>query len=246
MNHSAEASQYERYLDTDDATAGVYYVNNGTAYFREYLSSNPAGVMAVRVASNTTAAVSLRVHLRRGPNGSLNRWEDYSRKAGNDTIVIGGHSASSTGIEYSAGARVASIGGSVYTLGDTIVVDNADEAWIYFQSWTDYRKDDPQAAVLSDLKAIEQTYPEIRAAHVQDYQSYASRVQLSLGNSTAAQKNQTIPQRVAAFNSTFDPELVVLYFNFGRYLFISSSREGTLPPNLQGQKSFRNVFRCVY
>lgn len=235
MNHSSDATQYERYLNTADATAGVYYVNDGIAYYREYLSSNPAGVLAVRIASNATAAVSLRVHLRRGPNGSLNRWQDYSRKVGSDMVVIGGHSASSTGIEYSAGARVVASGGKVYTLGDTIVIESANEAWIYFQSWTDYRREDPSAAVISDLKAVNQTYPEIRAAHVQDYQMYAQRVELSLGNSTALQRSQTTPQRIKAFNSTFDPELVTLYFDFGRYLFISTSREGTLPPNLQGK-----------
>ncbi|KAK3678223.1 hypothetical protein LTR78_002319 [Recurvomyces mirabilis] len=235
MNHSSQGSSYERYLDVDDATAGVYYVNNGTAYFREYLSSEPAGVLAVRVASNQTGTVSLRVHLRRGPNGSLNRWEDYSRKSGNDTIVIGGHSASATGIEFAAGARVMAKGGSVYTLGDTILIDHADEAWIYFQSWTDFRKSDPKAAVLADLAAIKQTYPEIRAAHVKDYQSYAHRVELSLGNSSAIQKSQTTAQRIGGLNNgTFDPELVALYFDFGRYLFISTSRNGTLPPNLQG------------
>ncbi|KAK4574864.1 hypothetical protein LTR86_001706 [Recurvomyces mirabilis] len=228
-------SSYERYLDVDDSTAGVYYVNNGTAYFREYLSSEPAGVLAVRVASNQTGTVSLRVHLRRGPNGSLNRWEDYSRKSGNDTIVIGGHSASATGIEFAAGARVMAKGGSVYTLGDTILIDHADEAWIYFQSWTDFRKSDPKAAVLADLAGIKQTYPEIRAAHIKDYQSYAHRVELSLGNSSTVQKSQTTAQRIGSLNNgTFDPELVALYFDFGRYLFISTSRNNTLPPNLQG------------
>ncbi|KAK0311884.1 hypothetical protein LTR01_002798 [Friedmanniomyces endolithicus] len=236
MNHSSKATNgsYERYLDIDDATSGVFYDINGTAYSREYIASQPAGVVAVRIASNTTGAVSLQAHIRRAPDGSLNRFEDYSRRVGNDTMVMGGNDASYPGIQFSAGTRVVAKGGSVYAIGDTVVVDHADEAWLYLQSWTTYRKDDPEAAVLSDLAAIERTYPEIRAEHVTDYQSYAHRVDLSFGNSSAAQLEMTTSQRVAAANSTFDPGFTSLFFQFGRYLLIASSRNGTLAANLQG------------
>ena len=241
MNHSAQATNgsYERYLDVNDATAGVYYDVNGTSYSREYIASNPEGIIAIRIASNTTGAVSLQAHIRRAPDGSLNRYEDFTRRVGNDTMVMGGGDASSPGIQFSAGTRVVAKGGRVYAIGDTIVVDHADEAWLYLQSWTDYRKDDPETAVLSDLASIEQTYPEIRAAHIADYQCFAHRVQLSFGNSTAAQKHMTTPQRVAAANSTFDPEFTSLFFQFGRYLLISSSRKGTLAANLQGKYAER-------
>ncbi|KAK3071813.1 hypothetical protein LTR53_007984 [Teratosphaeriaceae sp. CCFEE 6253] len=236
MNHSGVATNgsYERYLDIDDATAGVYYDINGTAYSREYLASNPAGVLAVRIASNTTGAVSLQARIRRAPDGSLNRYEDYSRRVGNDTMVMGGSDSSSPGIQFAAGTRVVAKGGSVYAIGDTVIVDHADEAWLYLQSWTTFRKEDPRAAVLADLAAIEKTYPEIRAEHVADYQGYAHRVELNLGNSSAVQKGMTTPQRVASANSTFDPEFTALVFQFGRYLLIASSREGTLAVNLQG------------
>lgn len=234
MNHSAEATSYERYLDTDDATAGVYYEINGTAYSREYIASNPANVIAVRIASNTPGAVSLQAHIRRAPDGSLNRFEDLAKKVGSDMMLITGSSPSKPGIQFAAGTRAVAKGGKVYTIGDTVVVDHADEAWLYFQAWTTVRQDDPEAAVISDLKSVSQTYPEIRAAHVVDYQSFAHRVHLSLGNSTSAQKTMTTAERVAAANNTFDPEFTALFFQFGRYLFISSSRNGTLPPNLQG------------
>ena len=73
---------------------------------------------------------------------------------------------------------------------------------------------------------------------MKDYQSLHGRVDLSLGTSSAAQRNMTTSDRVAAFvannASVFDPELISLYFQFGRYLLIGSSRAGGLPSNLQG------------
>lgn len=231
MNHSSDASSYERYLDTEDATAGVYYVNAGTAYFREYLASNPTNIVAIRIAANQTGKVTFRVHLRKGQ--SLNRWEDYSKKIA--AIIIGGKSDGVTGISFSSGARVAASDGRVYTIGDTILCDNANEAWIYFTSWTSYRKSSPQSAVLADLAGIKQIYASIRSAHVADYQRYAGQVTLSFNNSSSAQMQMTIAGRLRAIaDGSFDRGLVALYFQFGRYLFISTSRTGTLPPNLQG------------
>jgi len=88
------------------------------------------------------------------------------------------------------------------------------------------------------LTGLNSTYAQIRSAAVKDYQSLHGRVDLSLGTSSAAQRNMTTEARVAAFvannASVFDPELVSLYFQFGRYLLIGSSRAGGLPANLQG------------
>jgi alpha-L-fucosidase 2 len=233
MNHSSQASNYERYLDLDDATAGVYYVNGDTAYQREYIASNPDDILAIKVSANRTANVTMQIHLKRGLQDYLNRYEDYSNSITNDTIVMTGHSASATGISFAAGARVLSSGGKVYSIGDTILVDDADEAYIYFSTWSGYRKSDPLAAVKSDLASVK-PYAEVRSSHIADYQKYMSRVSLSLGNATDAQREKPTAERIASLNTAADPEMVALHFQFGRYLLISSSRTGTLPPNLQG------------
>lgn len=236
MNTSSTANNYERYLDLNGSTAGLYYVNGETAYFREYIASNPANVLAVRIASNASNAVSFTVHLDRGWNTESNRYQDYSGHVGSDTIIMGGKAEGVSGVTWAEGARAVAVGGTVEAIGDFIVVRNATEAWIYIQIWTSYRQADPKAAVLSDLAAISQTYPEIRADHVADYQSYANRVELNFGNSTAAQRSMTTAKRMQTISNTsvFDPDIIALYFQMGRYLFISSSRNGTLPPNLQG------------
>ncbi|KAH7141820.1 Six-hairpin glycosidase-like protein [Dactylonectria macrodidyma] len=233
MNHSSSVTNYERWLDLADSTAGVYYQVSGVSYQREYIASNPAGVIAIHITSDHAGTVNFNVHLRRG--SSLNRWEDYSEKLGNDAIVMGGGSGGKEAVAFVAGAKVVASGGKVFTIGDYVKCEGADEAWVYFSAWTSFRKDNPRDAVIKDIEAAAaSTYNSIRSAHVGDYQELASRVSLNLGESSDEQKAMTTSGRMLALSKAFDPELASLYFQFGRYLLISSSRHGTLPPNLQG------------
>ncbi|KAK0817996.1 hypothetical protein LTR91_004442 [Friedmanniomyces endolithicus] len=231
------ATNYERWLDLADGTTGIYYNIENVTYQRELFGSEPAGVIAMRIASDKKGAVSFNLHLDRGQGGSLNRWEDSSRKQGNDTIIMEGASGGKHPIGFATGARIVSTDGKVSTLGDYVFCRNATEAWVYVAAWTTFRREDPLSAVLSDLDAARgQTYSSIRQAHVADYQTYFNRTSLNLGASTTAQKsNQTTNARLTALVSgAFDPEIASLYFQFGRYLLIATSRAGTLPPNLQG------------
>ena len=93
-----------------------------------------------------------------------------------------------------------------------------------------------QAAAEADLARVTGTpYADLRAAHVADYTRYFNRVDLALGAADPAAAQRTTPRRLAAFYAgEADPALAALYFNFGRYLLISSSRPGGLPANLQG------------
>lgn len=137
--------------------------------------------------------------------------------------------------QFAAGAKIVAADGKVSTLGDYVFCKNSTEAWVYFQAWTSFRREDPKSAVLEDLAATTDTYDDVRAAHVADYQSYFNRASLDLGASTIAQRKMTTNERVKALSKkTFDPELAALYFQFGRYLLIATSRAGTLPTNLQG------------
>lgn len=235
MNHSSTVTGYERWLDLSDATSGLYYSVSDITYTREYIASNPSDIIAIRLAASRDGALSFKVHLRKG--SSLNKYEDYSEKVGSDTVIMGGGSASTGAytIGFTSGARVISDGGMVKVIGDYIICDGATEAWIYFTTWTTVRKPDPREAVLSDLKAIsKQNYRAIRQTHAKDYQELLSRVDLNIGSSSTAQKALSTENRMARLANEFNPELVTLNFQFGRYLLIASSRNNTLPPNLQG------------
>lgn len=233
MDHGANVDDYERWLDVEEAVAGVYYSVDGVEYRREYLASNPDNIIAVNIKASKPASVGFRVHLRRGT--SLNRYQDYGEKVGTDTIVMGGGSGGVDAIAFVAGAKVVASGGSVKTIGDRIVVKGADAATVYFSAWTTYRKANPRDAVLSDLaRASAKNFDATRKAHVEDYQKFAGRVELNLGKSSDKQRGMTTLKRMDALTQAFDPELAALYFQFGRYLLIATSRQGALPPNLQG------------
>lgn len=235
MNHtgSVDSSGYERWLDLNDSVAGVFYTVGGVPFMREYVASYPDDVIAVHFTAGESGALSFNINLQRGE--SLNRWQDYSEHTDQHTVVIGAGAGGTDGIQYAAGARVVATGGSVYALGENVFVQGADEAILFFTAWTSFRKSDPKSAVLATLAATaDTTYAAVRERHIADYTALQGRVALDLGTSSAQQKSLATAARMEALAQAFDPELAALYFQFGRYLLISTSREGTLPPNLQG------------
>jgi alpha-L-fucosidase 2 len=235
QNITTNITNYERWLDLSDATAGVYFVSDNITYQREYLTSNPADIIAIHLNASEPGSINFNIHLDRDP-ASLNRWEDYSKPSNGDTVLMGGRSGGADSIGFAVAARIVATGGKVSTIGDYARCDGADEAWIYISAQTTYRTNDTLGAVQQAVSTfIADSYDDVRTAHVADYQQYYDRVQLNLGDSTAKQKNMSTPARMGAITpQNFDPDLSVLYFQFARYLLISTSRNGTLPPNLQG------------
>lgn len=224
---SGSVGGYERWLDLGDAIAGVYYTAGGVAFKREYLASFPDDIIAVQITASKSGAVSfdLRQTLASGSNSAS--------APGSDTIVMSGGNS----ISFVTGAKVVAAGGTVRKSGDTVTVDGADSAVIYWSAWTTYRKNkgDLQSAVLADLaRASAKGYDAIKADHLKDYRALAGRVELGLGTSSSSQKSKSTADRLKGLANTFDPEISALYWYFARYLLISSARPGTLPANLQG------------
>jgi len=226
MAHASAVGDYERWLDVSDATSGVYYTVGGVSYSREYIASNPANVMVIHIMASQAGAVSFSISLRRGST--------VSTGSGSDTIIMTGDSGGDDPMKYAVGARVVASGGTVSVSGNQLKCTGANEAWIYVTSWTNFRQSDQRGKVLSDLQAITQSYAQIRTAHVNDYQAIYGRSEFNFGASSSAQKSQSTSQRITSMSQIYDPELAVLFLQFGRYLLIASSRTGTLPANLQG------------
>jgi alpha-L-fucosidase 2 len=130
--------------------------------------------------------------------------------------------------------------GSVELIGETIVVHNASTAYIFLSAGTTFRYDDPEAASLDRLDAaVKFGYDQLREQHIEDYRHLYSRLSFRLGNHTAQKAEALRPtsERMAmARHGKADLSLIPLYYQFGRYLLISSSRSGhkALPSNLQG------------
>lgn len=236
--NTANITGHERWLDLSDGTAGVYFRDAVTdiVYKREYIASSPADVLAVRLTASKPGALSVRVKFER-PSTGQNRLVDSSY-AEDGHSLFASYSASDS-VRAVTGARVRHVGGTSRQIGDNVQVVNADEVWVYSDTETSVRHpEDPLGVVKAKLAAAaSRTYGEIRDEHVSDYQALFGRAVVSLGESTAEQRKLATDKRRQALGKkggVFDPEFVSLYFQFGRYLLISSSRPGTFPANLQG------------
>lgn len=232
FQNQASAQNYERWLDLSDGTAGVYYTAGAVTYQREYLSSAVADVLAIHLTASVPGSLNFYIKFQR-PSNSQNRFAETAYAENGDTIVstfLGNQ------IHGVFAARVRITGGSKRQVGDQILVTGADEAWIVADIETSVREPNPLAVAKRKLAAaLSSFYDALRSQHVADYQTLFNRASLSLGASSEAQKALSTDQRRQSLaRGEFDPELASLYFQFGRYLLISSSRPHTLPPNLQG------------
>jgi alpha-L-fucosidase 2 len=234
----AHASDYRRALDLSNAVARVTYTRGGTRFTREYFTSAPDEAFVIRLTADKPNAVTF--------DAALERPERFEVTAdGARGLSMAGQLNNGTdgrGMKYAARLRVVNRGGTASTEGKAVRVKGADEVLLFVTAATDYvgfagrRTPDPLAASARDMKrAASKTYSQLLAAHVADYRRYFDRVRLTLGPANPASPSLPTPARLkAAAEGAHDPGLAALYFQFGRYLLISSSRPGGLPANLQG------------
>jgi alpha-L-fucosidase 2 len=144
------------------------------------------------------------------------------------------HVGDGIGVKMEAGLELISEGGKVISEGDSIRVEKANSVTIFLTAATDYFGKDPAEVSGMQMEAVsERSYEEIKKDHISDYQSYFKRVSIDLGSSDG--NYFTTDARITALQNGYtDTDLVELYYQFGRYLLISSSRPGDLPANLQG------------
>jgi alpha-L-fucosidase 2 len=180
---------------------------------------------------------------------ALDRPERFAvEPSGPAELLMAGQLTSGTddpGMSYAARLRALPKGGTARAEGGALRITGADEVVLLVGAATDYdgfagrHTADPVAASLVDLqKASRKSWPALRKAHVADYQRLFGRVSLMLDDgsaaSVAAAELPTNRRLVALKEGGSDPALMALYFQYGRYLLISSSRPGGLPANLQG------------
>lgn len=231
-------SNYRRELNLGEAVARVLYEQGGKAYQREVFVSAPDQAVVMRLTADRPGVLTFDASLDRPERATV-------AGDGANGLVMSGQlndGKGGGGMKFAARLRVLSRGGEVSVGERGVSVRGADEVTLLVTAATDYRgfagrrTADPLAASADDMtQAAAKTYQKLRAAHVADFQSYFNRVGLALGPANAEAAGRTMPARLKAFaDSGRDPGLAALYFQFGRYLLISSSRPGGLPANLQG------------
>jgi len=201
-------------------------------YTREYFASAVDQVIVIRLTADKPGKISFNAHLRRGKNLEM------IEKISQDAIMLTGNSGGQEGISFSTIVRAVAQGGSVSTIGENLLVEKADQVILFVSAATTFRHKNYLDVCKEYIdKAIEKEYEDLFENHVKDYQELFYRTELDLENSSSEDGLELLPtdERLKRLQGgKEDQGLVCLYFQFGRYLMISSSRPGTLPANLQG------------
>ena len=253
INDDPYITDYYRELDIDNAIAKVKTTSNNNVIEREYLVSNPDKIFAIHLTSKKAGALGFTVYFQ-----SLLQ---HSTSNNNNTIQINGIAPvkadpsyvqktrnavmfdSKRGTRFTANLQIQSASGEITKTDSSLSLAGATEATIYVSMATSFNgfDKDPATKGLNNI-AIAETqmnhakqagWAEIKKQHVKDYQNYFKRVELKLAEKDLV--NLPTDERLKRYaKGEQDPYLETLYFQYGRYLLISSSRTPGVPANLQG------------
>ena len=259
FNHQNPVN-YRRGLRLNDAVAFVQYTQGDTFYEREYFASYPDKVMVIKLKTNRQGALSFAVrpeapYLKAFGEADGNRGRSGKVTASGNLITLSG-AIEFPAIQYEGEFKVIAYGGSTNAKNDKsndhgqIMVSNADSAMILVAIGTDYKLESrvftekdfskklagnthPHERLSSVIEKASSKSPEqLYQAHLKDYSGLFARVNLDLNSTPSTFPTDELLKKYK--EGIIDHYLEELYFQFGRYLLICSSRPGTLPPNLQG------------
>jgi alpha-L-fucosidase 2 len=253
--HGSDVSDYRRELDIDSACSRTRYVVDGLEYLREAFVSAPDQLVVLRLSTSRPHALNCTIGMDGPLHKSLQALSGQRLlMTGKAAAHIGGNGRPVTpapvglsdepgeGMYFAAMLQANVEGGSGTVEGARLIVANATSVTIVLGAATGFRgallaPDMPLDEVVGKARAFldqaaGKSFAELRQRHIEDYQRLFHRVSLDLGVSPSL--TQPTDARLAAFAAKPDPAVLALYFNYGRYLLISSSRPGSQPANLQG------------
>lgn len=218
---------YNRELQLQNALVKSTFTAGGSNHTRTVFSSAPDQTLIFMAEANKPGQISCNFELSRPGEGELVQILDK-------TIIMTQQIRNGKGVKYEARITVIQEGGKWRSEGSVIYIEEADKLEIRLVAASNYRGDNP--STLCDeyqLLTSNKTYDQILEDHIKEYQGYYNRVEFEIPENDVA-KFATNDRIDAQKRNVYDPSLTNLYFQFGRYLLISSSRPGCLPANLQG------------
>ncbi len=231
-----KATNYYRDLDISRAVSTVTYDVDGVKYRRTSFVSFTDSVIVLHIEASKPGVLSFQIACGKIQKNSTVKLSEGILKLTGTPGVAEGLEAK---INFETLIKVKATGGRT-TYGDTTInVTGANSATVYvsiatnFKNYHDLSVNAHNKALRILQHAVKRDYNDQLNAHVRFYQNYFNRVSLDLGNNESAKL--PTDQRIRNFRNTYDPELLSLYFQFGRYLLISSSQPGDQPGNLQGK-----------
>lgn len=231
FDHTSPVNDYQRDLNLETAIASVNYKMKETLFSREYFSSAVDQVFVVRLTSNRPGGLNFSVQLMRRP------FDLGTRFISSDTIMMSGE-CGRDGIAFYTAVKAVHEGGHVRTIGDSLSVENADCVTLFLSAATTFYHDAPEQVCLQQVEAAScKSYDALKAAHMTEYKKKFERVSLELSSTETEHLKTSLPTdlRLKQYQEgAEDLGLVSLFFQYGRYLLISSSRPKTRAANLQG------------
>ncbi|MGE0886701.1 MAG: glycoside hydrolase N-terminal domain-containing protein [Blastocatellales bacterium] len=227
-------SEYRRELDLDSGIARVSYRTGDARFTREIFSSAVDQVIVIRLTCDQPERLSFSVTLDREADGK-------THIANPNRVVIEGEAIvrderhpdePRVGVRFQGVVEVRADGGRTRADGNSLVIESANAATLVFAAATDFRHKDPAVKCDQYLAASKKPYGRLRAAHIADHQKLFRRVRFQLDAAASDLPTDERLKRVQAGET--DLQLETLYFQFGRYLLMGSSRPGSMAANLQG------------
>lgn len=233
-SEASPVTDYCRSLDLDTAIATTSFKRNSVTFTREVLASAPDQVVVVRLTADKPGSITLNARM-------ATPFKDAKVAVEDNLLILSGNGGPFNGkpgeIKFKSFVKVQNEGGTAATTESSIKVEKANAVTLLVSCGTNFVNyhdltAGPSARGLRDInEAASKDYTQLRTRHLQDYQQLFHRVSLDVGTGS----NATLPtdERVKKFDGK-DTSLAALYFQFGRYLLISSSRPGGQAANLQG------------
>lgn len=237
QHESVEVQTYNRELDISRAVGKIQYESEKGKYEREFFASNPDHIIVYQMKSTDGELLNFDLSLTRKDNrsGRGSSFCDGTEVLDGNKIRLYGKQGGNHGIAFELLVQVRTKNGKISRMGSHLLVEDAKEATLFITARTSFRSEHPLQwcmDVLSD--AEKESYGTLQERHIKDYLSYYEKSNLKL-NCKDSYEHLTTPERLEQMrNGIEDIELINTYYNFARYLLISSSREGSLPSNLQG------------
>jgi alpha-L-fucosidase 2 len=249
---SADVTNYRLALDLDEAVVTTSFTETrttgaGARWTREVFSSAPRNVIVVRMECTKPFALTVRLD-RPAQSDTV--------AAASDRLVMTGAARPvkpttdpateerQVGVGFRAEVKAIAEGGTASAAGNALRIERTRAVTLLVTAATDFREHDAEGMIAACARNLDsaaaRTYQELRREHVNDYRRYADRCSLRLADPRFPEgpdplQHIATDQRMASLkNGGKDRGLIASYFQFGRYMLISSSRPGTLPANLQG------------
>lgn len=222
---------FRRELDISNAICRTTYETEGKKFTREYFASYPANLIVINLSCDSRRSLSFDLSMT-----ALH--EGYKVTAGEGNTLTLDVKVKNGSLYGTSVARVLLKGGDITASDSSLRIEKADKATILLSAATNFVNPrdvsgDPAGLCATHLEASAgKTYEKLREEHTGDYRKYFDRFSIDLGLS--GKENLPTDKRIQDIPAAMDNSLAALYVQYGRYLLLSSSREGTYPANLQG------------